>query len=366
MPIEGDNLDELLSSFLDGELSDRETAQVQKELESNPGAQVQLDQLRANQVTLKNHFSAQKAPGLSTDFASQVLAKAVQAKSASDESLVAQEKPFEQSSGQTKAWQLWGVVAGVAAALLLAVSLPNLLKNSDGQGPVAVDSGTERNDDESTAIVSNAPGSDSSDSSTTPGVIEPSLDGDPVQYVSEIEFPDLLLVMLADITLSEEVFNSRALESAFLKAGIPVETPILASNELKELVSESRMTVTEEEVTKSDAFIYYLRGPAKDIGSVLETLYQDRDKFEKIAFDLSYHSQRTQILTKLAHSTDRRFRVDQSFAAPVSIGQSRTFDAPLPTRFVSSTKRQEGVGVMGERKQFENLVLYVRVASPEK
>ena len=135
--------DELLSAYVDGELTDDQRAAVEQRLAADPAARQTVDELRALSLTLQE-FSAGSRGGpqaLGADFTAEVVQNVQQqiaSRSPSDRSPESggsidssvSTSPSALSVGRSPRSWLWASMA-VAAALLMAVILPSTQPESD-------------------------------------------------------------------------------------------------------------------------------------------------------------------------------------------------------------------------------------------
>ncbi|MEL6111068.1 MAG: zf-HC2 domain-containing protein, partial [Planctomycetota bacterium] len=131
MALPDEILDELLSAHLDGVLSGDERARVERMLESDPAIEARFETLKSQSAWLSQ--AAYSGPGLSKDFADQVVGAAIQA--ATEEGCSAQhplrKAAREERSGRFSMPQLVGLISALAASLLLVA----MLVQGIGSGP---------------------------------------------------------------------------------------------------------------------------------------------------------------------------------------------------------------------------------------
>jgi len=185
----------------------------------------------------------------------------------------------------------------------------------------------------------------------TPSQQQPATDAstDRPQYVSQLDFSQSF-VFVVDVEISAEGLRNDVFHELLRGAGIQVEPPIAANEEVARALSETRMIVQpggEAGAAASQAWIYFVRADINQIGPVLDKIYFDRQHFPRVAFDLAIDNPSTRLMQTIARATGQRFAANRPFAAPVAIGSDTQQPAPLPNvkkpeRFVSAVRRQRG------------------------
>ena len=164
--------EELLSAYLDGEVSDSERASIEAALESQP----ELQKLHADFLAIREGLKSVSKPAAPKEFASQVMrrvnshdsvvatkdqANDQQSKLASSNTTLRSEPRIED-----RGWQrglVWSILAiGAAVLVMIFLSEPNGLKvagtSTNGQGEVTNDDGHEGIAENATVIASDATG----------------------------------------------------------------------------------------------------------------------------------------------------------------------------------------------------------------
>lgn len=134
MSTETNHLDfdrELLSAYVDGELTGAERAAVEARLASDPAAQRQVDEFRR----LSGMIQALPRPTLPGDFSSKVLQRA------KESTPTEKVKPVRLGMPIGRTWRSWfWAGAALAAALMIAVMLPQGQRELADRGEVATSS----------------------------------------------------------------------------------------------------------------------------------------------------------------------------------------------------------------------------------
>lgn len=390
MPIEGEQFDELLSGYLDGQLSDLEMEQVRAELEFSESARQQLRELEDLRCELKAHFASSQPDSceagpipLGRDFTARVVA-AAQAEAArlglpeehhvrkgvgSAENVGHPSVPAKRDKPNLR-WQPVVLASAVlAASILLVLYLPSLL-TPRSTGTVAtgtVDTGGVDTGPAAEALVENRdpasggaavdPGPSGAAVTDLAGPTQEPVSGnvqlafgqggsEPAQYVSELNF-GLTYLLVVDVEITVEAAQRAELQRILEANGILESQPIIANDEVQKVIADARMSVTEG--GQDAASIYFMRAPIENLGAALDQIYKNQNDFPRVSFDLGFDSPQTRLMQTIARSTGRRFATNQKFAAPIVVGAGQSVGTQLsgvepPQRYVSSSARSQGFG----------------------
>ncbi|MCR9293174.1 MAG: hypothetical protein NXI32_10675 [bacterium] len=375
MPLHGERLDELLSGYLDNQLSSEESRQVEQELEREESVRTRLTELRQTSRLLKEHFASesQLQPRLSKGFSSRVMAISEAAKAARAEAEQAanansatepdREQIIPAAASTVRSWSrpVFALVA-LAASILLLLSLSGLLSDSlktdrpsgselatqppQGSSP-DLQEAEGANPFDSASGLAQTP-KDQTEVQTQPEDAS-AADQQPVEYVSQLGF-GMTYLLVVDVEMTQTAAQQNVLQRILAQAGIAENSPILGDERVEEAIAESRMTVTEANgQAAQNAEIYFLRASIDDLGAALDQIYADQMNFPRVALDLAFDGPDTRLMRTIARSTGKRFAVNEKFAAPLSINTPNGRDTSIsglkrPTRYVSSEARSQGFG----------------------
>lgn len=332
MPLEGSQLDELLSGFLDGELNREELRQIQKLLDERPEVRARRDELSRLSADVKAAFEANRPRPLAKDFASRVVAEAQKRTAAGDLSVAVPEK---------RSWRRFAAaIAALAAILLLAVVGPQFFSTAPkpvNLAEVAEEAPVVESDASELPLVA-----ESSPFPVPPDVAESA----PAEqrFVSNLDFKNHF-VLVIDLQMSSAAQQRDALNQLLRKYGLLSEKPIEANEEIKQAVAETRMIVQPEELSSAEASIYFLRSELEVLGAALDEIYVNREDYPKVAFDIAVDNSQARLLEAIAKASGTRFAMNEAFAVPVITGgASSGFNVPGSVRFVSSGQRRQGFG----------------------
>ncbi len=358
MPLDGEQLDELLSGFLDGQLSDDELKLVQRELSGRESVRDRFEQLSRSRDELRQFFRSVKEESKpSSQLAARVIAQAqrqaLQAGLPEDHHvrIPEQSEIVSFAQGSSIPWKRIGQwaagMSALAAAVLLCVSL---LPNAQ-DGPTMVAGG----DNPAEPLIGQPDLDVATLEDSQPARSE--IEGDPVeaeaiedvplQYVSGIDFKNHI-VLVVDLEISHEAMKRREFERILRRHGILEKKPIVADPRVKQAVADTRATLPDDdEIEISEALIYMMRADYRLLGAALDEIYANPADFPRVAFDIAIDNPSARLMETIARSTGSRFSVHRTFAAPVSTEASPEMRTPFPgvrkpVRFVSSAKRQQG------------------------
>ena len=222
---------ELLSAYVDGELSGAERAAVEARLASDPAAQRQVEEFRRLSSLIQNL----PQPALPADFSAKVLRRAEQARTLSAS------EPVRPGFSIGRTWRSWAWPGlALAAALLVAVMLPNreaeLADRGAATSPRAVKKLPELHaSGESSSVASSAPqgGSDllrdelamapqAADGrlSAPESLVADALPPSDAAFDSGAEEPRLLIVR---VSMPAGALKRRTLDHVLAQNGIDVE-----------------------------------------------------------------------------------------------------------------------------------------------
>lgn len=334
MPSGNDKLHELLSSYLDGSLSEHEMVEVEGALQS-PSTQELLDSLRENREYVAE--LPRSATGLSADFTDRVLAAIEQSPKLSlppqpatvtlQRSVTLQPSVSLTASPNRLVNRLAWAATASAAAVLGAVMI---WRPVDVPPDVAIVT-PEVTVNTTDLVETSAP--------------EPV---DDLKYVSDIEW-QMSMALVLHVAPTGLAHDDQVLQAILKNAGIRSAAPIVADDQLQETLLGSEMIVTDESVGR--ASVYYVRAKATEIDAALQKVWGDSENFPSAYFNLSIDGPESELMKQIAQSTGKRFTVDQAFAAPVSRldnGKPIVELPPLKSQevFVSKQGRQ-GIPMMG-------------------
>ncbi|MCA9181151.1 MAG: zf-HC2 domain-containing protein [Planctomycetales bacterium] len=367
MPLDGEQLDDLLSGFVDGELTDEERALVEEAARGDARLGEQLKQLRQQSSwvqqagsAIANDLSASsKSLPSGPSLAERVISAAKQrgremglpashyvqpfaadhnvvecSPAAGRSDLVSSQtagpgdgtgkSSFRRSVG-------WGAIVGLAsaAALLIAVtwprwqpdqaakSLPRAALDNAVAGSLdtlANDSLTEDNSLDGTTNESDAVGS---------GLVGKSA--------------GMSYALVVDVEMTAAAQRSHVLEKILATAGIPLVPPIAANPEILKALDDSRMIVRNSVPTARQLSIQVVRGDMQELDIALRQVWQDSNHFPHVALNLSIDSRAT-LVREILRSAGNRFTPTDRFAVPLAV--DRTATVPQSTDLVDPASGQ--------------------------
>lgn len=341
MSVENNQLDELLNAFLDGELSQEESARVEMDLASDEKLRARFEGIKNTSSQLRSYFAAAKPRMRNVDF--------VQGFLDSEET-----SPVQVASTETASWQRVAVAWGLVAASIFAVSFLPSGGSDQPQG--------------SNSVAQQEP--------VTPEVLDTTQPVEPnsaasTQYVSEMAFPAIMYLLEVEIEVTEEALKADVLKTIFGKHDIPIDTPLIVNDEIRDVIEKSRMRV-EPQDDEDGALLYVVRAPISNLGSALDEVYRDETSFPIVKFALGFDTPNVSLFKTLLRNSGNLFAVDQSFTAPISVPDRPSVASPFrgigsEGMMVSREARRSGfsgqqVPAMPgiDAGSLENVLLFVR------
>ncbi len=401
MPLDGKQLDELLSGFIDGELTDEERDQVEKAARADVRVAQQIEALRRQsswvcqvgqqQLTqaalrepTKEHNRTQKHAR--PTFADAVIAEAqrrgrelqlpathhvrlgagetVQLRAATD-ALVDGGSSQRASQSHPRRSRAWLAAAGVATAavVLLAITWPVLRQPSPAFSPPASSSASlsatassnqlaQLDDQSAVPADSQFAAERQADTAQASQAAGSSLVG-----VSD----GLAYALVVDVEITSQAAKSRVLEKLLTAAGIPLVPPVAANTEILKALDDSRLVVRDSTSGVHAVSIQVVRGGLHELDGALRKVWQDRDSFPNVGLNLSIDS-RAALMREMLRSSGDRFASTDRFAVPLSFGQVPTategdlpagrasplMAADVGVQYVSSAERESSWESLGE------------------
>ncbi len=322
MPFEGAQLDELLNGFLDGELSELESARVKQILADNPAAQTQLDQLEVLRSDLKalSRMRQATAPGLSHDFTSRVMAAAHkranldnQASNKQAERVELVDRPPVHTRSITNR-RIVLVGLAIAASLMVMINSPGWMGMLGPRSGQPVDADTMAAQSTDVAAEVDLQGSEP----LADAAVE---SGEAVQLTSQWMDEwrrQLTIILVVDMTLSSEAVSNDYVANLLAAHSIPVAAPVVADQELLAIVEKSRMSETVQQPEGRDALIYFVHANTQAVDKLVQTFLDDFANIPTLRTDIAFDAPANQLVRKIVESSDGKLAIHETFAAPVS------------------------------------------------
>jgi hypothetical protein len=350
----GNELEELLSGYLDNQLNEDELRVVQTALQ-DPVVQARYDDLCRMRDDLKA-LAAVPVRSLPSDFAQRVLAAAM-AQLPVESASVSLSQPRVSSSGshtdhrsQTYKWV--AAVVGIAATVALAVWIPQFLNRKPTPSTEIAREGIPP--DSPIEIVP------PQDNSTKPAPT--------MQYVGR---DDLLVqyILTVDVELSENSSIANSLMPLVQQHGIELIKGAKVEGEVKEALDKIRHTLPPAEAPLPSR-VYLFRAPLESLDTVLSTMTENPDTYPVVRFGMAFELPSDPLLDKLslnpagdeaklalqtvngsiglaqsvANSVSSYVDADDSFAVPLVTGQDEFRASPFASiphqgKLVGASKR---------------------------
>lgn len=342
MPLDGEQLNDLLSGFIDGALSEVERAQVEeaarsdariaqriKTLEqqsswirqcgnelvnaaaasspqSSLAQRVILEsQRRARELGLPdNHYTKPYAPGT---------AEPTQVSPAPETSVALA------SSRRSSRW-LAGSGMVAAAALLISVTWLTLVHRS-GTNPVA------KPDDNSIATIEVLGGEREKGNEAQEGERH---SNEPLEIDAQSMGSSLVgksdgmsYALVVDAQVTAKARREQVLERILAGSGIPMVAPLMANAEIRKVLDDSRMIVRNPTADANLVSIQMLRGDIHELDLALREVWKDVESFPNVGLNLSIDSRAT-LMRAMLRSSETLYLPSESFAIPLAVAGSPT------------------------------------------
>ncbi len=365
MPLDGENLDELLSGFVDGVLSEAERKLVEEAAQADVRLKqrIYLLQRQASEVgdlgrVLADQARRQRKTLLDQTLAERVIAQArLQAVKAGlpnshfvhgqvEHARHANAKPnapitLHRPSTIKHRLLLAGVLSS-AAAVLLAVVL-SIYSDSHSNNVTDVASTNL------SAQVPNADDSQENPRVTTGELPESDLTSSEGSSQLVGQFNQITFVLVADVQITARALRENVLEDLLIKAGIPPAAPVVADESMLKAMDQAQMIVNPPSNPSQRIYVTAIRAEMRQIDKALQDIWKDNIHFPNVSLNLAVDA-RANLVREVLNGTRGRFSLTDSFAVPLSaqsaqpdIANSSPFPGvPNGVNYVSSSKRSSG------------------------
>jgi anti-sigma factor RsiW len=372
MPLDGNQLDELLSGFIDGQLTEAERQQVEQAISHDSRIADQVERLRRQSASLRSLGDAlltQAKPGL-TSKPNRIIELARQRAEAMElprNHHVRSSKPLPASiqlgnEATTKelasralhevrgsTWKRWLALSTVAATLLLFAVLGRQAHNVTSvthQKPANDHERASRLD--STAEIASSTPESGASQPAFPTVVAPhEADLPPSDSTSTVksslvsQLDSMSYVLVVDVQVTAQALRDGAIDKLFVESGIPVVPAVAADREILKALDDSRLVVRGESVAGA-VFVHVVRGDMQELDVALRKLWQDPARFPNVNLNLSIDARAT-LAREILRSLGDRYTVTDRFAVPLvsSVANDATREA-APTAAVNSAQPVAG------------------------
>lgn len=348
MPL-GKNIDdELLSGYLDGQLSRDERLEVESALQDDAAVRERLEKLRRVGGSLQ-WLASVRTRSLPVDFSSRIVAlcneaavetvgPSVTASSSSSANETFHAKP----KSNRNSWWIVANLTALAGAIVLAVMIPKLAR----RGEVARQPALTQNlmsEERPGQMLENQMVENQPVEGETAAPKANSMVSDRPASVA------ITYTLVLDLEQSRQAADQRVLPSLLEKHGIKVATGIQANNTIEKGLNQLRFTVKNE--TKlaelKPAELYLVRASAQLLDAALAEIETDVESFPAYRFDLIFETPVLDLARAIADSLNEQIASNSSVAAPVvrssgdQLGPSSLESIPYQGHLVSNTRRQE-------------------------
>ncbi|MCA9131974.1 MAG: hypothetical protein KDA45_02420 [Planctomycetales bacterium] len=349
MPLDGEKLDELLSGFVDAELSPAELKLFAEAVEGNASLQQRVEQLRRQRNELHGLGVQLSAPGgLPNSFADRVIAAARQQAAQSGlppshhvrrGGIQPTVSPAAPASLRRRRRALfagaWAAV--VAALLLLSLYIPQLIP---GERPASVSEPRMLAETQPVeAIAAPAAVAADADQSETQAYVGQQARGARVMYL-----------LVVDVRMTRSALDNNVLGHVLASSGIPLARPLAASPRAQQALYDSRMIVRPGGGAPEESVLYLVHASMPAVDTALREVWRDDGNFPNVRFDVAFDSPQTRLVEELLQG--QRHSSTASFAAPLAVSAAEgasedSRPSPFPgssaaVQYVSRSSRAQG------------------------
>jgi len=304
-----EHIEELLSGFLDGELTEKELREFELAMSVDATLAMKLEQFRQ----LGNDLRSVPKRTLGPDFADRVLAAARRESEASD-SLVSQEArrapKLVIDERQGKWWQLVGVMAALAATLLLAAFVFNRFSNrfsAPGEGLAKIPSVETPHDGMS---------STEADSKN-----ESFVRNDPSMRKRMSSQAGFAVLTILEIEPSAKAWNENEVSKILNDAGIVWTNPVTVSDEVIGVLNETRSINQGLPKSGSEPIaLVMVMANGRKMDKALKRIIEGVDIFPHVIMDIAFDLPGKELCQKLVDAQISVAGGQQAIATPIVAG----------------------------------------------
>ena len=375
-----EHIEELLSGFLDGELTAEELREFEAALAADASLSRKLEQMRQ----IGNDLRSVPKQKLAPDFASRVLAAARQQALASDSQVpqhVLPEPTIPIEGRKAKWWGTVSAVAALAASLLFIVYVSNWFSVS-GENLVIVppvDSNPMGADSQvlHSAPDTQNPASDTPSLAGTENQDETYVRNDPNVRKNIKDQLGFAVLTIMEIEPTLKAWDENEVGRVLQDAGILWSNPVNASDEVIGVLNETRSI--NQGLPKSgeeQIALVLVRANALKMDRALLRILNRINDFPHVFMDMAFDLPGKELCQKLVDAQGSVANGQQAIATPIVVGSGANggleslsqFSGARPTKYLAPTSRQSqqlGNAVSNEEEDALSYVLLV-IRKPAK
>lgn len=350
-----EHIEELLSGFLDGELTAEELREFELTLATDASLQVKLEQFRQ----LGNDLRSVPKRKLGADFTDRVVAAAMQS-AVSNPQAVPQpvQLAVQLANGrQASPWKLVGASAAIAAALLLAVFAFNEFGTFKGSSneDVAQNPPTQVPSDEVAAAPDETATGNSLNTENSANKEEAFVRNDPNMRKRASSQTGFAILTIMEIEPSEKAWKENEVSKVLREAGIVWTNPVKVSDEVLGVLNETRSI--SQGLPKADneqIALVMVMAKGLTMDRALKRILDGVDVFPHVIMDMAFDLPGKELCQKLVDAQITVANGQQAIATPIVAGtvadrpansglESFTqFSSAPPARYMATDMRQSG------------------------
>ncbi len=342
-----EHIEELLSGFLDGELTAEELREFELAMAVDTTLAARLEQYRQFGSALR---SAPKRT-LGPDFASRVLAAVHEQK----------REVAKPASASGRIVPILAGVAAVAASLLLALYASNWFAPNDQKyrDPIAVVPTDPNSPDviDPVAVPEGGPRVDSNGVGANGG--ESTLvRKTPMQRVFEV-------LTIFEIETSEDAWNRNVVRNILQKEGIAWTSPVAATEEVIKVLNETRSISQGLPATAGTDTIalVLVQASGRAIDAALVDIFQNKEDFPYVMMDIAFDMPGKELLEKVSGKSSFAMPITAAPTANAGLDNVGQFMQAPSAKRLKPLDRHEQVFLAAAEAETSNVLLVIRKAA---
>ena len=363
-----EHIEELLSGFLDGELTAEELREFESAVSADATLKTKVDQLRQ----LGNDLRSVPKRKLGLDFSERVVAAALEAARQPSVAQQVQLAPTSIDERRGKHWRFVGQLVAVAAMLLFAVFLFNRFQPANGPSNEEIA--------ENPPMVEVSPEQVPADSNSKD---EAFVRNDPTMRKRVAGQNSVEILTILEIEPSEKAWKEDEVSKVLKEAGIAWTNPVKVSDDVLGALNETRSI--SQGLPKADEeqiVLVMVMAKGRTLDKAIKRIIEGVDAFPHVFLDLAFDIPGKDLCQKLVDAQGTVVNGQDAVATPFVLGSiSRnsaksglekfsyvTSALPSPERYLSADSRQarqEGNAILAAEEDAESYILLV-IRKPAK
>ena len=359
-----EHIEELLSGFLDGELTAEELREFEAAVSGDATLKTKVDQLRQ----LGNDLRSVPKRKLGLDFSEKVVAASL---AAARQPSVAQQVQLVPKSFD-KRWRSVGQLIAVAATLLFAVYLFNRFQSTNGPSNEEIA--------ENPPVVEVSPEQVPADSNSKD---EAFVRNDPTMRKRVAGQNSVAILTIMEIEPSEKAWKEDEVSKVLKEAGIAWSNPVKVSDDVLGALNKTRsISPGLPQADNEQITLVMVMAKARTLDKALKRILEGVEAFPHVFLDIAFDLPSTELCQKLIDAQGSVANGQGAVATPIvpkavsansTDGRLENFShftsAPIPpTKYFTAESRQAGQAgnaLLADEENAESYILLV-IRQPAK